>query len=607
MLRQISQESYRQSHLYFLTHSVLTGLILALFCQIYTLPAHGQPAPQQAEPSSQLQSQPNPNPNPDPFIDPQPKSTQIAQDKNQALANLRLGQWSIAARYLRRVLAKTPQDTQALEALRRAAIQAGRKDVLPKILATLAHAYAQTAPDIGQRRWEELVALAPQDPALKALAKIYRDSQDQNAAPPPVPISARVRSFLGIVLILGVAYAFSSHRKKISYRLVAFGLALQATFAFLVLLSPPGRWLFEQANAVVAKVLGYTDAGARFLFGKLYDGPAKPYGLGQAMLSDGGSGDPVALGSIFFIHVLPTIVFFGALMSVLYHLGLVQRFVRSIAWLMHRTMGTSGAESLSAAGNIFVGQTEAPLVIKPYVQGMTRSELMAVMTGGFATVAGGVLAAYVRFGIDAGHLMAASVMSAPAALVIAKILLPETEKSQTAGGKVLDPACETSNLVDAASQGAADGLMLALNVAAMLMAFIGLVALTDGILGSLLDGLSLKTILGYAFLPLAWCLGVSDGDLVAMGHLLGTKIAINEFVAYVDLGNLSRQISHRTTTIATYALCGFANVASVGIQIGGISAIAPERRHDLAAIGVRAMLGGAMASWLTACIAGLLL
>ncbi len=327
------------------------------------------------------------------------------------------------------------------------------------------------------------------------------------------------------------------------------------------------------------------------------------------------------LGIIFAFHILPTIIFFAALMSVLYHYGIMQRIVQFMAWIMARTMGTSGAESLSAAANIFVGQTEAPLVIKPYVKDMTVSELMAVMVGGFATIAGGVMAAYVRFGMDAGHLMAASVMSAPAALLIAKIIYPEREEPKTRGSVKLNIETQTSNVIDAAASGAADGLRLAVNVGAMLMAFISLIALLNYFLGHIDElinfitfgatsfnwDLSLKMIFGYLFSPFAFFMGVSSQDILTVGHLLGTKISINEMIAYVDLGTLKSTLTPRSFTIATYALCGFANFSSIAIQIGGIGSIAPSRRSDLARIGLRAMLGGALASWLTAAIAGLLL
>ncbi len=327
------------------------------------------------------------------------------------------------------------------------------------------------------------------------------------------------------------------------------------------------------------------------------------------------------LGIIFAFHILPTIIFFAALMGVLYHYGIMQRIVQFMAWIMARSMGTSGAESLSAASNIFVGQTEAPLVIKPYVAKMTESELIAIMTGGFATIAGGVMAAYVRFGVDAGHIMAASVMSAPAALVIAKIVFPERGQPETMGNVKLQVEKTTSNVIDAAATGAGDGLRLAVNVGAMLMAFLSLIALFNFVLGHLDElinfftfhhtkfnwNLSLKQILGYLFAPFAFFMGVSFQDILAVGHLLGTKISINELVAYMDLVHLKETISPRSFTIATYALCGFANFGSIAIQIGGISSIAPSRRSDLARLGFRAMIAGALASWLTATIAGLLI
>jgi len=327
------------------------------------------------------------------------------------------------------------------------------------------------------------------------------------------------------------------------------------------------------------------------------------------------------LGIIFAIHILPTIIFFASLMAVFYHFGIMQKLVKGMAWIMARTMHTSGAESLSAASNIFVGQTEAPLVVKPYISEMTMSELMAIMTGGFATIAGGVMAAYVRFGVDAGHLMAASVMSAPAALMIAKIIFPEREASKTAGTVDLKIEKKTANVIDAAASGAADGLRLAVNVGAMLMAFISLIALLNYLLGHLDDvinsitfgatafdwELSLKDILGYLFSPFSFFMGVSFKDILEVGHLLGTKVSINELVAYLELTQAKELLTPRSFIIATYALCGFANFSSIAIQIGGIGSIAPHRRSDLARVGLRAMLGGALASWLTATIAGLLL
>lgn len=327
------------------------------------------------------------------------------------------------------------------------------------------------------------------------------------------------------------------------------------------------------------------------------------------------------LGIIFAIHILPTIIFFASLMSVLYHLGIMQKLVQFMALIMAKSMGTSGAESLSAASNIFVGQTEAPLVIRPYVSDMTMSELMAIMTGGFATIAGGVMAAYVRFGVDAGHLMAASVMSAPAALVIAKIVFPETSEPKTMGSVKLFVEKRTANIVDAAATGAADGLKLAVNIGAMLMAFISLIALINYGLGHIDElinfisfgafnfdwNLSLKMIFGHLFAPLAFFMGVEWKDLLIFGNLLGTKVSINELVAYLELTSVKEILSPRSYTIATYALCGFANFSSIAIQIGGIGEIAPNRRSDLAKLGLKAMIAGALASWLTATIAGILL
>jgi len=308
-------------------------------------------------------------------------------------------------------------------------------------------------------------------------------------------------------------------------------------------------------------------------------------------------------------------------MGILYHLGVMQKVVQGIAWIMAKFMGTSGAESLSAAGNIFVGQTEAPLLVKRYVSNMTHSELMAMMVGGFATIAGGVMAAYVRFGVDAGHLMAASVMSAPAALVIAKIMYPETGNPKTKGFIRLKIEKKTANIIDAAASGAADGLRLALNVGAMLMAFIALIAMLNYFLGKTDDivnfitfhhtnltwDLSLKKIFGIIFAPLSFCMGIDFKDIINFGNLLGTKISINELVAYLELTSLKDTLSPRSYIIGTYALCGFANFSSSAIQIGGIGSIAPDRRSDLAKIGIKTMLGGALASWLTATIAGMLI
>ncbi len=435
----------------------------------------------------------------------------------------------------------------------------------------------------------------------------------------------RIIGFFGIFVLLGIAWLLSNNKKKINYRIVFWGIGLQLIFAVLILKTGPGQALFFYAREFITRLLSFTDAGASFLFGKLYLGdPGVAEGLKQGepyQLWDPSNGRFVNIGIVFAFHILPTIIFFASFMGILYHLGVMQRIVQFMAWIMTKTMGTSGAESLSAAGNIFVGQTEAPLLIKPYVGQMTRSELMAIMVGGFSTIAGGVMAAYVRFGVDAGHLMAASVMSAPAALVIAKILYPETEESATKGEVKLKIEKKTANVIDAAAGGAADGLRLALNVGAMLLAFIALIAMINFFLGNLDNiinfvtfhqtnfnwDLSLKSIFGIVFSPLAFVMGVDYKDIFEFGSLLGTKVSINELVAYVELTNLKGVISDRSYTIGTYALCGFANFSSIAIQIGGIGGIAPERRGELAKIGLKAMFGGALASWLTATVAGILL
>lgn len=430
---------------------------------------------------------------------------------------------------------------------------------------------------------------------------------------------------IGIFVLLGLAWLLSNNKKKINFRVVGWGLSLQLLFALIILKTGPGKAVFFYAKSAITKLLSFTDEGASFLFGNIYRGdPGVISGLGGQgpfQIMDGTTGQFVDIGIIFAFHILPTIIFFASLMAILYHLGVMQRIVHGMAWIMSKFMGTSGAESLSAAGNVFVGQTEAPLLIKPYVSEMTNSELMAIMVGGFATIAGGVMAAYVRFGVDAGHLMAASVMSAPAALVVAKIMYPEMQEPKTKGGVKLEIERKTANVVDAAASGAADGLKLALNVGAMLMAFIALIGMLNFLLGKVDDlvnlitfhqtsfawDLSLKKIFGVIFAPLSFCMGVDSKDIIEFGNLLGTKISINELVAYVELANLKGTLSDRSFTIGTYALCGFANFSSIAIQIGGIGGIAPERRSDLAKIGIKAMLGGAIASWLTATIAGILI
>ena len=442
----------------------------------------------------------------------------------------------------------------------------------------------------------------------------------------PVPWTARLQSLVGIPLLLALAWSMSTNRKLIPWRVVGWGLGLQFTFAVLVLKTGPGKWMFSQLNDAVMTLLGFTTEGARFIFGSLVDqqvpvglrDPAHPMAALTPLpaATEQGMEMVASTGAMFAFNVLPTIIFFSALMAVLYHLGVMQLLVRGMAFVMLRTMGTSGAESLSAAANIFVGQTEAPLVIRPFIDKMTSSELNAVMTGGFATVAGGVMAAYVGmlsgiFPDIAGHLIAASVMSAPAALVVAKIMIPEEDEPQTRGKLAIHVEKIDVNVIDAAARGAGEGMKLALNVAAMLLAFLALVAMLNAGIGTAgaivgLPDLTLEVLVGYIFWPMAWAMGVPASECAAVGELLGTKTILNEFVAYLRLAESASGLSYRSTVIVTYALCGFANLGSIGIQLGGIGAIAPGRRSDLAKVGFRAMIAGTLAAFLTANIAGAL-
>jgi CNT family concentrative nucleoside transporter len=433
--------------------------------------------------------------------------------------------------------------------------------------------------------------------------------------------SVRLRSLVGWGLLLVAAWAFSTDRSRIQWRVVLWGVALQLAFAALILKTPVGEGIFAAVNHVFVALLGFTVEGARFVFGDLvYDTVPVGVGVPGTNTPIEPTGDLAArTGAYVAFNVLPTIIFFSSLMTVLYHLRVMQAVVKGIGWVMQRTMGTSGAETLSAAGNIFVGQTEAPLMIKPFVERMTMSELMAVMTAGFATVAGGVMAAYVGmlgpfFPDIAGHLMAASVMSAPAALVVAKLMVPEDGEPETAGRLDLHVDRPDVNVLDAAARGASDGLGLALNVGAMLLAFLALLYMANALVGWTgsvvgLEGLTIEGILGWALAPLAWILGIEWADARVVGSLLGIKTVLNEFLAYLQLSSLMGEgsLSPRTVIITAYALSGFANFGSVGIQLGGIGGIAPSRRHDLARLGLRAMVAGSLAAFMTAATAGLLL
>ncbi len=391
----------------------------------------------------------------------------------------------------------------------------------------------------------------------------------------------------GLGLMLLAAYGLSTHRKAINFRIVVWGLGLQLSFALFILKTRPGAIVFDFIGRAVTTMLGFADAGSVFMFGTL-------------------ASDTESFGVIVAFQVLPIIIFTAALFSLLYHLGIMQPVVLVFAKVMEKTMCTSGAESLAAAANVFMGMTEAPLAIKPFVPKMTQSEMMALMTGGMATIAGSVMAGYVRLGVDAGHLLTASVMAAPAGLVIAKMLNPETEEPQTRGHAELEMGRDNVNFIDAIARGTSDGLRLALNVGAMLIAFVALIALANGILG--IVGLTLQQIFGVLFAPIAFMLGVPWNDVLTVGSLLGQKVVLNEFVAYSSLTQIAPgAMDPRSVVIVTYALAGFANLGSIGIMIGGIGGIAPDRRGDLARLGLRSLLGGTMATFMTASIAGMLL
>ena len=408
----------------------------------------------------------------------------------------------------------------------------------------------------------------------------------------------RFIGILGVFAILGIAYLMSNNKKNIDLRVVIWGLGLQLLFGIFILVTPFGKPIFSWFDKAIKKLLSFSTDGSEFLFASFVDGKMHP-----AVIN-------------FAFAVLPTVIFFSALMAVLYHIGLMQKIIRFVSLIMQKTMKTSGPETTSISANIFVGQTEAPLVIKPFVSKMTKSELMAVMTGGFATVAGGVMAIYVGMlehipGI-AGHLMAASIMSAPAALVIAKIMYPESEKTKDEN----EPTKLSSNLnepvegnaLEALGNGATEGLKLAANIAAMLIAFVALISLSNYIL-SIFDT-SLESIFGYIFMPLAFLMGAPWSESHILGSLLGQKIVLTELIAYMNLAEIqasTNAVSDKTAILASYALCGFANFASIGIQLGGIGSIAPERKKDLSKLVTKAMFGGALASWLTATIAGILI
>jgi len=416
-------------------------------------------------------------------------------------------------------------------------------------------------------------------------------------------------SLLGWLTMITIAWAISFNRKKFPWRTVLWGVGLQFTLALLILKTPWGGKLFEFAGKVVQKLIQFSTDGTKFVFGPLADSEilGKTFGPEHSL--------------VFAILVTGTVVLVAALSSLFYHWGILQKVVRAVAWVMQKAMGTSGSETLSAAANIFMGQTEAPLVIRPYVPRMTRSELMTIMVCGMAHIAGGVAAVYAAMGMaagyqnTAGHLLTASVLNCPAALLIAKIMLPETQVSETAGTSPATVPRTTANSVDAICRGAGDGFHLALNIIAMLIAFIAIIALANYVVGfpqthlGVKNPVTLQNIFGWINAPFAWLMGVPSQDCVNIGQILGVRIVLNEFVGFLDLATNAKALAldPRSFMIATYALCGFANFSSIAIQVGGIGSLAPERRSEMARLGFRAMIGGLLAAYMTACLAGFLL
>jgi CNT family concentrative nucleoside transporter len=418
-------------------------------------------------------------------------------------------------------------------------------------------------------------------------------------------ISGIAFGIFGLAVLISVAFAFSRHKKSVDWKQVAAGIGLQIVFAIIVIMVPGGREFFDFISRIFVKTIDFAMVGGAFIFGDLssYE----------------------KFGFIFAFQVLPTIIFFASLMSVLYHIGFMQKIVAGMAWVMQKALGVSGSESLSVAANVFIGQTEAPLVVRPYIAKMTESELFTMMVGGMATIAGAVLAAYIAMlgGADeaqrlfyARHLLAASVMAAPATIVIAKLLRPETEESLTKGTVHLEIEKTATNVIEAAANGAADGVKLSLNVAGMLLAFVALITMINyplawvgeitGIESLTGEALSMSLILGYLLSPLAWIIGIPWSEATIVGGLIGEKIVLNEFVAYLHLGQIKDTLSEHSVLISTYALCGFANFSSIAIQLGGIGGLAPNRRSDIARLGLRAVLGGTLATMMTATIAGVL-
>jgi CNT family concentrative nucleoside transporter len=446
------------------------------------------------------------------------------------------------------------------------------------------------AVELGRQRWtsHDLMVLG----SLSAVAAVA-------IAIGALGISS-VQPVAGLALLLAIAYCLSSARRAIDYRTVAWGLTLQFLFALIVLKTGAGRAAFQAAGTAVTRLLNFAFVGSSFVFGPLGNPDVWPRIMTNVLGQEG-----TQYATVFAFQVLPTIIFIAALFAMLYYFGVMPLIVRAFALVMRRFMRASGAETLNVAASIFMGQTEAPLTIRPFLPRMTESELMTVMTAGMAHISGGIMAAYILFGIEAQHLLTAVIMTAPGTLMMAKIFVPETRQPETAGTVRLEVEKTDVNVIDAVGRGTGEGLHLALNVGAMLISFLALIALVNALLGVV--GLSMQQIFGWVFAPIAWGLGVPWRDAPTIGNLLGTRMVLNEFVAYSQLGPMKDMLDPRSFTIATFALCGFANFSSIGIQIGGIGALAPERRHDLARLGLKAMLAGTFANFISATIAGMLL
>ena len=416
----------------------------------------------------------------------------------------------------------------------------------------------------------------------------------------------RLQPLTGLFLITLLAYLFSTNRSAIKFRTVAWGFGLQFVFATFAL-SRVGQAIFGRLSDAIKSLLEFATVGSAFVFGPIGNPPVWADMMNKVF---GPAGAQYAV--VFAFQIAPTIIFVAALFAILYYFGVMQIVVRAFAYVMNRVMGASGAESLNIAASIFMGQTEAPLTIRPYLNGMTESELMTVMTSGMAHISGGIMAAYIAFGVEPKHLLTAVIMTAPGTLLMAKMLVPETAVPATMGTVRLHVEKTDVNVIDAAGRGTGEGLHLALNVTAMLISFVALIALVNAVLGHVggwahLPDLSLQQIFGWVFAPVAWCLGVPWRDAGVIGNLLGTRMVLNEFIAFAQLGPMKATLDPKSFTVATFALCGFANFSSIGIQIGGIGALVPERRHDLARLGLRAMFAGTMANFASACIAAMLL